>query len=282
MKEILGEADFFFNNFNLIFFSDVNQKEFLLYDEKNDFSILFEGDLKEVFLFIVKNYFGNKKNDIKFSYEILSLSEEIIPEKDEKFLFKIFSLIGWQGYKKGLDYYETLKKMESTLKTKILDKKISIVEGVLFHNYFQKDYSFFIDKLPKDASFSENNQIIRYLTEVCKKKDLKLSDVDKKIDFSSEKNIINSLFNLKYPNYSGIKKRFEKFILDFDFPSGVKIDYDHTFEKEEYSLEISFNSIESLSKKIAKIKKNLDKSILLNENDFFIQENLFKENKNER
>ncbi|HOV13204.1 MAG TPA: hypothetical protein PK771_02880 [Spirochaetota bacterium] len=278
IKILLKDEDNLIKHFNIVY----NGEKYLYFSENNSFSIMIDGTKDEGVVFLLKNLYVNKKPDIKKSYKILLISEKIYNGVNEDFFYKIFPIIGWQTFKKGLDYFKKLKSMESALSEKVLNKKVSIVEAILFHDYFQKDYSDFIEKLSGDLTFSEYNQVLRNLTEFSGKNNLTLYQVENRIEFSNKKYLIDSIFNLKFSDYKKIKKRFDTFINDFNFQNGVEIIYDESFEKENYALKINFTDIKSLAKKVEKVKDSIDKFILSDKKDMFNQDFLFEEDLNDK
>lgn len=263
------------SNFNIIYAPAIIEKEYLYFNINNSFSIVLDTDLHNAFIFILEQFYIDRKPDINKSYEILLLTEKLNVENSEQFYFTVFNIIGWNSNRKGLDYFKALKNMAEELRNMILNKKVSIVEGVLFHNYFKNDYCDFIRNLPGNMTFSENNQILRFVTEICKRNNLTIKDIYPEINFKDKTVIIESLFRLRYPNYSAIKRKFEDFIKETNIPASIS--YDDTFEKEEYTLTITFNTLKNLSQKTNKIKNCIDNLITSNIKDYFDQKVLFNE-----
>ena len=167
--------------------------------------------------------------------------------------------------------------METILAEKVINKKVSIVEAILFDDYFKEDYFEFINKLPDDLTFSEFGQLLRNLTEFAKNRGYKLEDLYRLVDFSTKQNLLTSVFNLKFDSYVKIKDKFETFLDKLNFKNGVEVIYDKSFEKEDYYLQIKFRDLKSLHQKLSNTKDKIENIINSNEKDLFNQDLLFED-----
>jgi hypothetical protein len=261
--------------FNICFTNNNNEKEYIYFQDDYVFTLFINLNIEESFKYFIKEFIPEKSLDIKLSFELLQIADKL--ELSEKCFFEIFSLMKWQTFKKGLDYFNALKTFSNSLRNRVLTKKLSINEAYLFHNQFKNDYDDFIDKLPLHFSFSQNNQIFQYIVEISKKNNKKLNEIIVLCDFKDEITLFESLFRLKYPEYSKILNKFNNFIGSFGFPKNTNIDFDKTFEKTDYKFEIKFSNViqlkDKLKKTIESIEKNQDKDNFI---DYFDQKELLK------
>ena len=274
LKNFFDNNDHFISNFNVVS-ENLDTKIYLFFNDKNNFSMVFEKCLDEVFISLVKIVCENKKIDIGVAFNILELADVV--SQNEEFFYKIFPLIGWQSYKKGYHYFTKLKNMETILAEKVINKKVSIVEAILFDDYFKEDYFEFINKLPDDLTFSEFGQLLRNLTEFAKNRGYKLEDLYRLVDFSTKQNLLTSVFNLKFDSYVKIKDKFETFLDKLNFKNGVEVIYEKSFEKEDYYLQIKFRDLKSLHQKLSNTKDKIENIINSNEKDLFNQDLLFED-----
>jgi len=119
------------------------------------------------------------------------------------------------------------------------------------------------------------NQFIQYLVEICKKDNLTLSEVSEKINFTNDELLLSSIFQIKFPDYNFYLKEFTDFISSFDFPKNVTLDFDKTFEKEDYILNIKFSNLKQLYEKITKLNESIS-IVSKSKIDFFDHNNFFK------
>lgn len=233
----------------------------LLYDNPDsEFCFYCPLPAGQAFIVFIKEFFQNSKPGINLAYSLLQIARELsLPEKE---YFVLFPLLGWQSSKKGLDYLAVLTKSSEKLRSRVLDKKLAIGEAVLFHTVFKEGYDDFLDILPEKLSFSEQNSCLRNIAEFERKNRTGLAKLGSYLKGLDKEAFLDAVRALRFPLYSACTKRFETFTGALPLPKGTRLVYDPHFEKENYTLEISFSSLEKLQEKLAKLSKgfsSLDK-----------------------
>ncbi len=257
-----------------------NDKEILFYlNNKNHDSIIFESQLNQAFSYFIKNCFNISKLNYRIGYELLLIYQEIIvsTKNNSEDIYDLFYLMDFPCTNKGLILFNEIINFSEKLKDMFFNRKVSIKEAYLFHKTFLNNYDKFLLILPENLSFTQVNMILRNISEYSKKENITIIQIIKLFKSIKKENMLDASKKLKYPKYSVYKSIMIDYINRLKLPNGVKVNFDETFEKEDYILELKFNNINSLLKKINHIKKNIDDlSQNKNTKDLFIHSNLFE------
>lgn len=229
----------------------------------------------------------NKINPVS-AYHVIDLAVKDLPEKERndlcecRRLFSLFSLLQWPSSSKGVEYYQEFPKFSEGLIQYLEGRKISLNEAFLFHMALKTNgifsYDFLWGKWNLTYSYSENNQILKSLAEIAKRKEEDFLDLLSRLDFSLDfKTLWGQLQKKRYPYYTRTKKIFDTYLEDFHLPPGTTILPAPFFEKNEYLLQVKFKDRNSLTKKITVLEKSLGR--LSQATDFFQTEELFSAGK---
>jgi hypothetical protein len=252
-----------------------NEKIILYFNKKSEYTYLINLEIEDAFLFFIKTFFIKEKIDVFTAFEIISFYEKVSDEETK--FYSIFSLLNFPSSKKGMDYFRAFKEFSLKLKTLLKNKKINLSEAFLFHEKFKNGYDEILVLLPENSSCSETSFILRNLSEYAAKENKTADDVAKllmKEEFKSGKELLEITKRLRFPLYTNCLLKFKSFLKEFDFPKGSEIEFDETFEKNDYTLKVKFKNMKELEKKLDKIKNELERNA--GQKDLFLEGNLFK------
>ncbi|HOJ63018.1 MAG TPA: hypothetical protein PLE45_01240 [Spirochaetota bacterium] len=258
--------NFVIKEFSIVSFDEKNEKV-LIYKNKRE-AIIIDKDVKDAFIFIIENIVNKKDLRLNSKYELIKIGRDIGLDFDV-----LFKIVGWFQGQKGIDYFYSIENFSELLRNLTLNERLGINEAFNFYKIVFHKVDLFLERLPSNLTFSEMSRSIQYITEIYNKiKDE--NSIISRLDFSSKDRFLNSLVNIRYEKYSYYKEKFDNYIKKFNFPKGVRINYDPNFENEAYQLIIDFNSREKLLQKIEAIENSLKRE--KDSKDLFIMENLFE------
>lgn len=258
-------------------FCCLDGEERVLIYSKGEASHLFytELPLKEGFLYFVENFIAPNNIGMRERYGLLLAAEQLgYKERD---YFPLFSLLKWQSSRKGLDYFMALKQFVYPLRELVLEKRAALNEAYLFHNTFNEEGEAILKAVTVKLSFSETNKLLRGLAEYAHKSGTAAKQIATELEGKGKNELFDTLQRLRYPLYSEVKTRFTAFIGHIKLPSGAKLSYDESFERENYRLELNFKDVKSLKSRLKAVSESLER--LEREDgfvDYFSHSNLFK------
>lgn|GEM_PF-3775532 len=267
------DINYFLNLVNIACFDDAGSIIYIYYNKKNIFTLLIESKIEEAYLFVVKHIIGTNLNNLSLIFNLLKTGIEI--PLDENNLFTLFNLYNWPIGEKGKEQIYKISLFSDILKERVFSKKISIKEAIYFHDYFKNNYDKFLKLIPDNLSFSQNNQLLRYVAEYSKINGKGIDLIIKIIKNNKVKDLLSYFYGLRYPKYNDYKEKIENYINKLLFSKEAKINYQKNFESEKYDMVINFRNINELKNKLEKIDRSLKN---INEkDDIFIHKNLFKD-----
>lgn len=248
----------------------------LLYQKGEAEHLFFvELPLKEGFLYFVEKFIAPNSVGMRERYGLLLAAEQLgFSERD---YFPLFNLLKWQSSRKGLDYFMVLKQCAAPLRELVLEKRAALNEAYLFHNSLQGHVDDILKAITVKLSFSETNKLLRSLAEYAHKSEAQAAQIASKVEGKSRSELFQVVEQLRYPFYSEVKSRFTSFIGRLKLPSGAKLSYDESFERENYKVEFNFKDLKSLKGKVKALNETLEK-VESEEGfvDYFQHSNLFK------
>jgi hypothetical protein len=261
---------------------DKEGRKMVLYKDLNDEYIYFMNvKLDEAFIHFLRGFLNPENIDLKVSYELIRIANMI--ELDKISMFELFRIIGWPSGKRGIYSFDAIGDFPGKLKELFFNKKISLKEACLIHKTFNTDTDAVLSLIPKVKTYSERNQIIRYICEYAQKTKVELKELIKEITVKRNKDILQTAFELRYPLYSEVKLRFDDFIGKLGLPGNVKVIHDANFEKDEYELTVKFRDLTDLKNKVSQIESVAEKYLKdRNNQDLFDLKILFNNKKDEQ
>lgn len=251
-----------------------NEKLIIYKNNESEYGYYIDKTLNESFVFIIKNFISVSNLNVGIVFDILLLAQDI--GLDQLQMYELFNILHWPSSKKGMDYLISMRSFSPELKELVINEKISLKEAYLFHEHFKKDYDAVFNILPSKLSFSVKNELIKHITEYSKKENKTLDEIIRELKRSDTKDIKKKVFELRYPYFSKYNMLFQKYLDEIKLPGGVKIDYDKTFEKQDYDLNIRYKDIHALNKKLKKLSESINDFIDKNDIDPFDHNQLFK------
>lgn len=252
-------------------FASLQQKEVVIFcnNNNNEYLLFIEEETKEAYIEFCKLL--NNIN-IEDSFHLLLIAEKL--NFNEEDFFNLFPVLKWQYHKKGIYYFNLIKEFSPFLKMLLFETKLSIKDASYFYQRFKSEnYDSLLELIPENLTFSERNELIRNTTDYAKKENKNIYEINNILKNSED--LLKKSFELKYPFYSKYISIFENFLEKLKIKKHCKIKFDQTFEKEEYSMEIKFKSMDELHKKLISIIQSIDEYKKGGE-DFFQHKNLFR------
>jgi hypothetical protein len=256
----------------------VNQEINIFYiNPDSEFCHLLKSEIEDAYAFFIRHFIDEKYIDLKTSHELLKLA--LFTNFADVKMFELFNILHWPSSKKGLDYLKGMEEFSDKLKNLVLNKKISIKEAYLLNKTFTGNYDDFLELLPERLTYTESGEAARYISEYGKREKKSIGQIVASLKGVPENEILDFIYRLRYPLFSEFHGRFINFIKELNLPKDVKVDFDKTFENDNYVLNVKFKDARALIKKMDEIVNKLDSYVHDEKQDFFIHENLFKNDK---
>lgn len=272
-NNINSESEIFHPLINITGFAFIiDDTMIILYDSQSDIILATDGDIYLQYEYFITHFIN--KNKIDFYTAKLIIDDFLHYNKDDKKLFKLFTLLSWPGSKKGLDIYYNFSNFSTFLINLIKSKRIGINESFYFHNTFKNNYDELLTLLTQNSTYSENNIKVRLTFEISGHNNQNaLWFYHKLLDIKPGSDITNYLSSLKHERLIRSRLVINTYIKGLQLPDYATIVYDANFEKTNHIMNITFSNTEDLKSKISSLNTHI--SPKRNEPDFLNVETLF-------
>ncbi len=247
----------------------------LFRNKSGKYCFLLDSGPDESYVFFIINFLDPKILRYSTMFRLLDIGR-LVP-LDQNLMNDLLLFFNLPVYKKGMDYLSSFTKTSTLLKKMIDDKKISLKEGLFFHDHFLAGYDDFLKMIPEKLTFAQTGAFVRDITEYSKKNNRTIKDIVPDFKNIDPSGFLDRSRSLRYPLYEKYKKKFGDFIRTLNLPGGVKAEFDDNFEKQDYRLVVNFNDLDSLEKRTGEILKVIDKFKKNNGADLFKFSELFRE-----
>ncbi|MBP5448975.1 MAG: hypothetical protein J6Y01_02555, partial [Spirochaetales bacterium] len=222
--------------------------------------------------FFIENIIRYKKTDTHQAYNVVRLAKLL--EVSQPTLSRVYAMYNWGGIEKGQKYLSFINNLDGRLRDMLFAGKVSIQAAVQFGEFFAGEATDKLLAALQPLTFSEINQSLQYIVEITKQKGemtSALTDIARQLSGKNAKEIIETLYRMRYPNRSVMEKRFEDYLVRTKLKNRVTAPF--LLEKQQYSLSLSFKDSADLIKQMDAILQKI--SSIDPSKDMFILDNLF-------
>ena len=224
--------------------------------------------------FFIENIIRYKKTDTHQAYNVVRLAKLL--EVSQPTLSRVYAMYNWGGIEKGQKYLSFINNLDGRLRDMLFAGKVSIQAAVQFGEFFAGEATDKLLAALQPLTFSEINQSLQYIVEITKQKGemtSALTDIARQLSGKNAKEIIETLYRMRYPNRSVMEKRFEDYLVRTKLKNRVTAPF--LLEKQQYSLNLTFKDSADLIKQLDTIRQKI--SSIDPSKDMFVLDNLFGE-----
>lgn len=239
---------------------------------KNNIWMKIKSSPDDFILFFIENIIIYKKTDTHQAYNVVRLAKLL--GVSQPTLSRVYAMYNWGGIEKGEKYLSFINNLDGRLRDMLFAGKVSIQAAVQFGEFFAGTATDNLLAALQPLTFSEINRSLQYIVEIAKQTGEPknaLTDIARQLAGKDAKNIIETLYAMRYPNRSVMEKRFEDYLVRTKLKNRVTAPF--LLEKQQYSLSLSFKDSADLVKQMESVRQKI--SSIDPSKDMFILDNLF-------